>query len=70
MTSNDVRAFLKVAVEAQNMYIAVLDALQASRPFYSEMFKPMLITYHMGWTEFMAAYWSSQMKQFDVGLSQ
>ena len=40
--------------------------MQAARPFYSDLFKVLVKTYHLEFTKFMKEYWNTRMKEFDV----
>ena len=39
--------------------------MQATRPFYDEIFKLYIKDYHKKFTKFVAEFWNTRMKEFD-----
>ena len=68
LKTTDIPTFLKTAKAAQSSFSQTLDALQASRPFYNDLFKALLKHYHIEFTNFMKTFWNERMKDFDVKL--
>lgn len=66
ISTTPVSEFIKASRKAQENFIQTLDALQASRPFYSDLFKILLKNYHTELTSFLQQYWNQRMKEFDV----
>lgn len=66
IAKTDVKTFLKLMGQAQSSFAQTLDCLQATRPFYQDLFKALLKNYHLGWTEFMKAFWNKRLLEFDV----
>jgi hypothetical protein len=49
--------------------IQTLDAIQAHRPFYSDLFMLYMKTYHTEWTLAAQMLWNENFKKFDVPLN-
>ena len=49
------------------LLIEILDSLQAQRPFYQELFKTVMETYHIKWTEQLRAGYNTLYKQMSGG---
>jgi hypothetical protein len=68
LAASPIKEFVKALSEAQTCFLQTLDALQATRPFYQDLFKLLLSAFHKRWTEFARNYWNARLKEFDVGL--
>lgn len=44
----------------------MLDALQATRPFYPELFKGIMKEFHLKFTDFISKIWNKRILEFDV----
>ncbi len=66
LDKTDIKTFLKLMGQAQASFAQTLDCLQATRPFYADLFKALLKNYHLGWTEFMKSFWNKRLLEFDV----
>jgi hypothetical protein len=69
LSASSIKDFLKALVDAQTWFLQILDALQATRPFYQDLFKILLTAFHKRWTEFAMSFWNKRLKEFDVLLS-
>ena len=41
-----------------------LDSVQSFRPFYSDLFKLYMQTFHLKFTDFVSSYWNKNYKKF------
>jgi hypothetical protein len=69
LETSPIKDFLKALTEAQSWFLQTLDALQATRPFYQDLFRLLLVAFHKRWTDFAKGYWNKRLKEFDVRLS-
>jgi len=63
---SDAKTFLKIITDAQTTFTQLLDALQATRPFYSDLFKAILKEYHHKFTNFTKEFWNKKLTEFNV----
>lgn len=61
-----IKEFLQAAREGQKCFMETMDSLQATRPFYKDLFRLMLEGYHERWTDFVRMCWNVRLKEFDV----
>ena len=66
MEKTKVDSFISTITNAQLNYWDVLDALQAYRPFYQELFRLFMETYHKKFTDFLQTFYNKRFKEFGV----
>jgi hypothetical protein len=60
----DTPTFLDKLQKAHDHLAQTLDAIQSFRPFYSDLFKLYMKTYHLKFSDFASAYWNKKYKKF------
>jgi hypothetical protein len=66
MEKTEIPEFLRIVQDAVDDLSKMLDALQAHRPFYSELFKLYMREFHLKWTELVAEYYNANFMKFGV----
>ena len=61
-------AWIAAMRASQQNYFEILDALQAHRPFYQELFRTVIETYHVKWTERLKSCYNNHIKILSVTL--
>lgn len=59
--------FVESYTKALDFLDYTLDALQCQRPFYQDLFKAYLQSYHLELTNFVAKFWNARFKSFSGG---
>jgi hypothetical protein len=64
----EIQEFLRIIEDAQDDLSKMLDALQAHRPFYSELFKLYMKEFHQSWTNLAAEFYNANFIKFGVSI--
>jgi hypothetical protein len=62
----EIPEFLKIMDDAQDDFNKILDAIQAHRPFYKDLFKLYIKNFHLKWTELASDYYNTKIDIFGV----
>lgn len=65
-TKTEIPEFLRVVAEAVDDLSKMLDAIQAHRPFYKELFKLYMKQFHLQWTDMVSEYYNQRFTEFGV----
>ena len=57
-------AFIERLQKTQEFMITTLDSIQSFKPFYSDLFKLYLQTFHLKLSDFASNYWNKNYKKF------
>lgn len=60
----DIPTFLERMQKAYDHEALTLDAIQSFRPFFREVFKLYMQTFHLKFTDFASQYWNKKYKKF------
>ena len=64
--SSPIQEFITSVHNQQQFYINTLDAIQAHRPFYQELFSIYIKKIHMKFTRLIAQFWNTRREDFGV----
>ena len=66
LKTEDVDHQIKIMKQSQDNMFDILDSLQATRPFYQELFKLVMESLHMKWTDHVRKYYNENFKKVGV----